>query len=128
LVILNLAPQVGETAGFSPQQHLEALHMHASSLRIDAVLADASVVEDSAELEKAAAALGARLVLGDVRVTDGSPRHDGPRLAALLDEIFCVRAPLGRRRESHAGLKDQKAAWHKGGEIKRLCRAASDQT
>ena len=128
LVILNLAPQVGETAGFSPQEHLEALRMHAPSLRIDAVLADASVVEDSAELEKAAAALGARLVLGDVRVTDGSPRHDGPRLAALLDEIFCVRAPLGRRRESGAGLKDQKAAWHKGGEIKRLCRAGGDQT
>ena len=46
LVILNLAPQVGETAGFSPQEHLEALRMHAPSLRIDAVLADASVVED----------------------------------------------------------------------------------
>jgi uncharacterized cofD-like protein len=117
LVILNLAPQVGETAGFSPQEHLEALRMHAPSLRIDAVLADTSVVEDSAELEKAAAALGARLVLGDVRATDGSPRHDGPRLAALLDEIFCVRAPFGRRCESRTGLKDQKAAWHKGVEI-----------
>ena len=88
LVILNLAPQVGETAGFSPQMLLEALRLHAPSFHIDAVLADTSVAEDPPELEKAAAALGAQLVLGDVRASDGSPRHDGPRLAALLDEIF----------------------------------------
>jgi len=88
LVILNLAPQAGETDGFSPQKHLEVLRLHAPSLLVDAVLADTSVVEDAAELEKAAAALGARLVLGDVRASDGSPRHDGPRLAAVLDEIF----------------------------------------
>jgi uncharacterized cofD-like protein len=117
LVILNLAPQVGETAGFSPQMLLEALRLHAPSFLIDVVLADASVVEDSAGLEKAAAALGARLVLGDVRATDGSPRHDGPRLAALLDDIFRVQALLGRRRESRTGLKDQKTAWHNGGEL-----------
>ncbi len=88
LVILNLAPQVGETAGFSPQMLLEALRLHAPSFLIDAVLADTSVVEDAAELERAAAALGARLVMGDVRASDGSPRHDAPRLAALLEEIF----------------------------------------
>jgi uncharacterized cofD-like protein len=88
LVILNLAPQAGETDGFSPQKHLEVLRLHAPSLLVDAVLADSSVVEDAAELEKAAAAFGARLVLGDVRASDGSPRHDGLRLAALLDEIF----------------------------------------
>ena len=88
LVILNLAPQVGETAGFSPQMHLEALRLHAPSFLIDTVLADTSVVEDQAGLKAAAAALGAQLVLGDVRASDGSPRHDGPRLAALLDEIF----------------------------------------
>jgi uncharacterized cofD-like protein len=88
LVIVNLAPQVGETAGFSPQMLLEALHLHAPSFVIDAVLADISVAEDPAELEKAAIALGALLYLGDVRASDGSARHDASRLATLLEKIF----------------------------------------
>ena len=88
LVILNLAPQPGETAGFSPQKHLEVLRLHAPSLRVDTVLADTSVVFDPSALEKAAGALGGRLVLGDVRASDGSPRHDGPSLAAVLEAIF----------------------------------------
>jgi uncharacterized cofD-like protein len=88
LVILNLAPQPGETDGFSPQKHLEVLRLHAPSLTVDAILADNSVAADRAGLEEAAAAIGGRLFLGDVRVADGSPRHDGPRLAAALDRIF----------------------------------------
>ena len=88
LIILNLAPQLGETDGFSPQKHLEVLRLHAPSLRVDAVLADTSVVDHPAELKMAAASLGGRLILRDVRVSDGSPRHDGPSLAAALDMIF----------------------------------------
>jgi len=98
LVILNLAPQPGETDGFSPQKHLEVLRQHSPSLRVDAVLADISVADDPAELEKAAAALGGCLVLGDVRASDGSPRHDGPRLAVVLEEIF-----RGKRSYTNAG-------------------------
>jgi uncharacterized cofD-like protein len=88
LVILNLAPQPGETDGFSPQKHLEVFRQHAPSLRINAVLADISVVDDPAGLENTAAALGGRLILGDVRASDASPRHDGPRLASILEEIL----------------------------------------
>ncbi|MEV0970461.1 gluconeogenesis factor YvcK family protein [Microtetraspora glauca] len=88
LVILNLAPQLGETDGFSPEKHLEVLREHAPSLPVDAVLADHGVVDDPRELEKAAVSMGARLVLADVGASDGSPRHDGPRLARVLDEIF----------------------------------------
>ncbi|GAA0443162.1 putative gluconeogenesis factor [Acrocarpospora corrugata] len=88
LVILNLAPQPGETDGFSPQKHLEVLRQHAPALLVDAVLADTSVTDDPAELEKAAVGLGGRLVLADVGASDGSPRHDAPRLAQVLDEIF----------------------------------------
>ena len=40
LVALNLAPQPGETAGFSPHAHLEVLADHAPDLAIDVVLAD----------------------------------------------------------------------------------------
>ncbi|GAA3160540.1 uridine diphosphate-N-acetylglucosamine-binding protein YvcK [Planomonospora alba] len=88
LVTLNLAPQPGETDGFSPQQHLEVLRRHAPALEIDVVLADRGVVEDREELEKAAAGLGGRLVLADVAAPDGSPRHDARRLASVLEEIF----------------------------------------
>ncbi|GLW99819.1 uridine diphosphate-N-acetylglucosamine-binding protein YvcK [Microtetraspora sp. NBRC 16547] len=88
LVILNLAPQPGETDGFSPEKHLEVLREHAPSLPVDAVLADHGVVDDPRALEKAAVSMGARLILADVGASDGSPRHDGPRLARVLDEIF----------------------------------------
>ncbi|MBO3748627.1 uridine diphosphate-N-acetylglucosamine-binding protein YvcK [Streptosporangiaceae bacterium NEAU-GS5] len=88
IVILNLAPQQGETDDFSPENHLEVLRRHAPGLQVDVVVADTSVVGDPHELEKAAVALGGRLVLADVGVSDGSPRHDGPRLGAVLDEIF----------------------------------------
>ncbi|GGO76079.1 putative gluconeogenesis factor [Nonomuraea cavernae] len=88
LVTLNLAPQAGETDDFSPQQHLEVLRQHAPDLAVDIVLADTGVVDDPGALDKAAAALGGRLVMADVAASDGSPRHDPRRLASVLDEIF----------------------------------------
>ncbi|MFI6315902.1 uridine diphosphate-N-acetylglucosamine-binding protein YvcK [Nonomuraea sp. NPDC050556] len=88
LVTLNLAPQPGETDDFSPQQHLDVLRQHAPELAIDVVLADTGVVDDRDALDKAAASLGARLVMADVATGDGSPRHDPRRLASVLDEIF----------------------------------------
>ncbi|MFI6513410.1 uridine diphosphate-N-acetylglucosamine-binding protein YvcK [Streptosporangium sp. NPDC050855] len=88
LVALNLAPQPGETDGFSPQKHLEVLGQHASSLAIDVVVADTGVTHDRDALAKAAADLGGRLVLAPVADEDGSPRHDAQRLASVLDEIF----------------------------------------
>src|SRR5215471_11263342 len=89
LVALNLAPQPGETEGFSPQTHLEVLAAHAPELAIDVVLADRAAVRGAtAELEKAAGLLGARLVLADLAVGDGSPRHDPLRLAGAFAQIF----------------------------------------
>ncbi len=89
VVALNLAPQPGETAGFAPHTHLDVLAVHAPALRIDVVLADRSAARSgSTKLEKAAEALGARLVLADVAMADGSPRHDPRRLAAAYAEIF----------------------------------------
>nr|WP_308250196.1 uridine diphosphate-N-acetylglucosamine-binding protein YvcK [Sphaerisporangium fuscum] len=89
LVTLNLAAQPGETDGFSAGKHLQVLREHAPDLAIDVVLADHRVVVgERDELEKAADALGARLVLADVAASDGSPRHDARRLASVLDEIF----------------------------------------
>jgi uncharacterized cofD-like protein len=89
IVVLNLAPQPGETEGFSPARHLEVLASHAPELVIDVVLADtAAVAGTTAELEKAAALLGGRLVLADLAMGDGSPRHDPRRLAGAFAQIF----------------------------------------
>ena len=89
LVALNLAPQPGETTGFSPHAHLEVLAEHAPALTVDVVLADRAATRGAtAELEKAAGLLGARLVLADLAMGDGSPRHDPRRLAGAFAQIF----------------------------------------
>jgi len=89
VVALNLAPQPGETEGFSPQTHLEVLAEHAPDLEVDVVLADSQAVAGTkAELEKAAGLLGGRLVLADLAMGDGSPRHDPRRLAGAFAQIF----------------------------------------
>jgi uncharacterized cofD-like protein len=89
LVALNLVPQPGETDGFSPHTHLEVLAEHAPELTVDVVLADRGAAAGSAaELEKAAAMLGGRLVLTELAMRDGSPRHDPRRLAGAFAEIF----------------------------------------
>ena len=90
LLVLNLAPQPGETEGFSPHKHLEVLAGHAPALTVDVVLADtkAAGTGNLADLEKAAAALGARLVMADVAAADGTPRHDPRLLAGMYAQIF----------------------------------------
>jgi uncharacterized cofD-like protein len=87
-VTMNLGQQKGETEGFSAQEHLSVLSAHAPDLRIDAVLADPSAVEDPQALAEAAATLGARLVMRQVSLGDGTARHDPLRLAAAYRDVF----------------------------------------
>ncbi len=88
LVVLNLAPQSGETSDFSPADHLEALAAHAPELPVDVVLGDTGAMSEG--LRVAAAELGARLILAPVAVGDGTPRHDPTKLAAAYAEIFSI--------------------------------------
>ncbi len=88
LVALNLAPQAGETEGFSPEAHVDALLAHAPQLRLDAVLADAELVPDRRGLMSAVEAAGAQLVLAPVALGDGTPRHDPVRLAEAYRSIM----------------------------------------
>jgi uncharacterized cofD-like protein len=90
LVVLNLAPQPGETAGFSPNKHLEVLAGHAPALTVDVVLADtkAAGTGNLADLEQAASMLGARLVMADLAAADGTPRHEPKLLAGAYAQIF----------------------------------------
>jgi hypothetical protein len=57
---------------------------------VDVVLADsrASSTGNLADLEKAAALLGARLVMADVAAADGTPRHEPRLLAGMYAQIF----------------------------------------
>lgn len=98
LVVLNLAPQPGETEGFSPEQHLDVLSAHAPALRIDSVLADAGAVPLPQRLATTAAGIGARVDLAAMACADGAPRHDPTALARALAVV------LERAMHHQAGL------------------------
>ncbi|MDQ2587573.1 gluconeogenesis factor YvcK family protein [Saccharothrix yanglingensis] len=84
VVVLNLVPQPGETAGFSPELHLDVLSEHAPRLRVDAVIADAGAVPVPDRLRRAAAALGAEAHLARI-AREGTPdRHDPAALASSI--------------------------------------------
>ncbi len=100
LVTLNLAPQPGETEGFSPHAHLEVLASHAPDLVFDVVLADRAAVEGTArgttrELKKAADLLGGRLVLADLAMAGRPDRHDPRRLAGAFARLFDAQLDKG---------------------------------
>ncbi|KQR16055.1 uridine diphosphate-N-acetylglucosamine-binding protein YvcK [Cellulomonas sp. Leaf334] len=99
IVTLNLASgESGETAGMRADQYLEVLHTHAPELRVDAVVADPTAVEDVAALAARCADLGARLLLRQVSRGDGTPRHDPLRLAgAYSDVLDGFLGDVGRR-------------------------------
>lgn len=91
ILVLNLAPQPGETAGFSAEQHLHVLRQHAPGVDIDVILVDPRMQLSSTEmehLERAAAGFGARVTTAEVARTgaDGtmSAVHDPVLLAAAL--------------------------------------------
>jgi uncharacterized cofD-like protein len=89
IVVLNLAEQQGETHGFGPADHLAVLAEHAPDLQVHTGLADrVSVGDDLDELSAVVNALGARLVVDDVAMADGSPRHDPTLLAAAYSRIM----------------------------------------
>ncbi len=87
LVVLNLAPQPGETEGFSPEQHLDVLSAHAPGFRIDTVLADTAAVASPRRLAAATDRLGCRLDLAPV-ARPGTDQHDPVALSAALAVVI----------------------------------------
>ncbi|MCU1596061.1 MAG: hypothetical protein JWO12_3453 [Frankiales bacterium] len=101
IVALNLAPQLGETEGFSPEAHLEVLAAHAPDLALDVVLADDAAVLDShglmsPSLREMVESTGGQLVLAPVSLGDGTPRHDPERLAEAYARILGADVTRGR--------------------------------
>lgn len=96
VVVLNLVPQPGETAGFSPERHLAVLAEHAGEFTVDDVLADADTVPLPGRLTEAAKALGGVAHLGRLATAGSRDRHDPAALAAMLDRILAGRVTRGR--------------------------------
>jgi len=88
VVVLNLAPQPGETAGFSPQRHLEVLAAQLPNMRVDTVIADPTRVSDVNSLAAAAARCGGHLVLAPVAARDNQPNHDVDLLASAFGGVL----------------------------------------
>ncbi len=88
LLVLNLDPGTGETAGFSAERHLESFAALAPGLRLDAVLADPAVVDDERALAERCAAFGAHLHVVPVARRDRPGAHDPLRYAAALRDVL----------------------------------------
>ena len=88
VLTLNLVMHTGETVGFSARNHLEVLAAHAPELHLDVVLADPAIIEDEALLRRAAADMGAELVLAGVGDPRRAGQHDSLRLAAAYRDII----------------------------------------
>lgn len=89
ILTLNLQP-ADETDGYSASQHVEILAEHAPRLRLDTIVADAGFARDDRHLPNYAESLGARLVLADLAMRDGTARHDPLRLASIYAEVMGV--------------------------------------
>ncbi len=87
-LILNLAPQRGETDAMTTADHVGVLREHAPDLKLDVIVADPTATDDIDELIEAAQRVGARVLLRQVRTGDGQPHHDPLRLAAALRDAF----------------------------------------
>jgi uncharacterized cofD-like protein len=92
VVVLNLVPQPGETAGFSTERHLDVLCQHAPRLRVDAVIADADSVPAPDRLLRSAGAVGAQVHLAKVAAPGEPERHDPVALADSLRGAIGVGA------------------------------------
>jgi uncharacterized cofD-like protein len=88
-LVLNLAAEPGETAGFSVERHIHVLAQHAPDFTVDVIVVDTSRVPSQREreqLSRTAAILGARVEFADVS-RPGTPLHDPAKLAAVLEGV-----------------------------------------
>ncbi|NLV79686.1 MAG: uridine diphosphate-N-acetylglucosamine-binding protein YvcK [Rhodococcus sp.] len=107
-LVLNLAAEPGETAGFSAERHLHVLAQHAPGFRVDHIVVDDASVPPGREREhlcRAAATLGADVDYADVAVP-GTHLHDPTALAAVLETYL---TPDGRG--STGGHGRESATW-----------------
>lgn len=94
VLVLNLAPQPGETAGFSTERHLHVLRQHAPGIDFDAIVLDPRTGLSEGEMgqvNRTAESLGAKVVQAEVAKTSESgairPIHCPSALGEALGRI-----------------------------------------
>jgi len=88
IVVLNLNPQLGETSGFSPHQHIDVLREQFPGLRVNVIIADPVHVHDHDATEAAAERLGAQVMWAPVAAVGAPGVHDARRLAVAFDTVL----------------------------------------
>lgn len=88
-LVLNLADEPGETAGFSAERHLHVLAQHAPDFKVHDIIVDLTRVPGEREreqLRRTASLLDASVQFADVS-RPGTPLHDPAKLAAALEGV-----------------------------------------
>lgn len=88
-LVLNLAAEPGETAGFSAERHLHVLTQHAPGFSVHEIIVDAASVPSDRErdqLRRTASVIEASVQFADVS-RPGTPLHDPAKLAAALEGV-----------------------------------------
>lgn len=87
-LILNLAPEPGETAGFSAERHLHVLSQHAPEFGVHDIVVESASADTTERdhLTRAAALFNAQVQFADVS-RPGTHLHDPAKLAAVLDRV-----------------------------------------
>ena len=100
-LVLNLAAEPGETAGFSAERHLHVLAQHAPGLHrrttSSSTPAGCRAERERDQLRRTAAVLNADVEFADVS-RPGTPLHDPAKLAAALDGCGCRESYPRHRR------------------------------
>ena len=86
ILVLNAGPQAGETQDFTAGRHLDTWAALAPGIGLEAIVADPRSLDDVAAFERAAARLGARVLVADV--LSGQGHHDPVGLARALGELL----------------------------------------
>lgn len=87
-LILNLASKTDETAEMTSADHVRVLAQYAPDFKLDVIIADPTTIDDVDDLILAGQAMGARVILRQIRTGDGKAHHDPLRLAAVLRDAF----------------------------------------
>lgn len=89
ILVLNLVSQSGETEGFSPVEHLEALAQTNPNINFDVVLVDNR--HESDDLRRAAIKLGARLMGRQLAEPSNLAKHEPNSLANAIADSMVER-------------------------------------
>lgn len=95
-LILNLASEPGETAGFSAERHLHVLSQHAPEFGVHDIVVESASADGTERdhLTRAAALFNAQVQFADV-ARPGTHLHDPAKLSAVLDRVRTSSAALG---------------------------------